>query len=124
MNLALIIAALILLESGGNPDAVGDCGRAVGVLQIHPEMVAECNRIAGWERWTPADRADPAKSRAMAEAYLEHWAQLVARRIGRNLAPEEIARLWNGGPTGYRKASTDAYARRFLDALAIVEKSG
>ena len=124
MNLATIIAALVALESGGNPDAVGDCGRAVGVLQIHPSMVAECNRIVGAERWTLADRADAAKSKAMAEAYLEHWAQLIARRIGRNLAPEEMARLWGGGPTGYRKASTDAYSRRFLDALAIVEKSG
>ena len=41
----LFIEAIIWQESRGNASAVGDNGRAVGVLQIHPIMVREANRI-------------------------------------------------------------------------------
>lgn len=39
------ISAVIWKESRGNETCVGDNGKAVGVLQIHPIMVREANRI-------------------------------------------------------------------------------
>jgi len=39
------IKAVIWKESKGDENAIGDSGRAVGVLQIHPIMVREANRI-------------------------------------------------------------------------------
>lgn len=39
------IDAVIWKESRGNENAVGDNGNAIGVLQIHPIMVREANRI-------------------------------------------------------------------------------
>lgn len=39
------IEAVIWKESEGKEDAIGDSGKAVGVLQIHPIMVREANRI-------------------------------------------------------------------------------
>ena len=39
------IEAVIWRESKGNERAIGDGGKAVGVLQIHPIMVREANRI-------------------------------------------------------------------------------
>lgn len=41
----LFIEAVIWKESRGNENSVGDNGKAVGVLQIHPIMVREANRI-------------------------------------------------------------------------------
>lgn len=41
------IEAVIWRESRGVEDCIGDSGRAVGVLQIHPIMVREANRILG-----------------------------------------------------------------------------
>ena len=41
----MFIEAVIWKESRGNKMAVGDSGKAVGVLQIHPIMVREANRI-------------------------------------------------------------------------------
>ena len=70
-----VIIALIAVESGGNPDAVGDGGRAVGILQMWPIAVAEANRLEGIEArregrpvrtWTLGDRKCPKKSRDMA----------------------------------------------------------
>lgn len=39
------VEAIIWKESRGNENSVGDNGNAVGVLQIHPIMVREANRI-------------------------------------------------------------------------------
>jgi len=97
-------AAMAMVESGGDPDAVGDGGLAVGILQIQPVMVAEVNRIVGERRYTLADRWDVRKSVEMFCVYsLHHWP---------DGTPEQWARGWNGGPAGPRKAATLAYWRR------------
>jgi len=49
--IAMLISALMIVESDGRADAIGDNGRAVGVLQIHPECVQDINRFS--KRITP-----------------------------------------------------------------------
>ena len=60
------IEAVIWKESRGIENAVGDSGKAVGVLQIHPIMVREANRIiamnGGNKAYTYDDRYSRAKS--------------------------------------------------------------
>ena len=70
-------------------------------MQIHPIMVADCNRIVGEERWTLDDRTDAVKSRAMFRTYSDHYSK--------NASDEVIARRWNSGPRGDRKKATQAY---------------
>jgi hypothetical protein len=43
------------------------------------------------------------------EAYLKHY--------GRGKSTEQQARIWNGGPTGDRKSSTEAYWRKVQKAI-------
>ena len=81
-TLATVIAALLIIETGGHPSpdtAVGDNGRAVGCLQIWPCMVREANRVEAIRArkegrparvWSLADRTDRARSIEMAEAVL------------------------------------------------------
>lgn len=72
--IAMVIAVLIRVESGGDARAVGDDGRAIGIVQMHRTSVREANRIFGERRWTYADRYDPAKSVEMCRITLErHW---------------------------------------------------
>ena len=94
-----LIQALCMVESGGNPDAVGDGGKAVGILQIHPIMVRDVNRILGREVFTDEDRWDAGKSRTIARTYLDYYGGTT----------EERARKWNGGPQGHTKKSTLGY---------------
>lgn len=101
---ALLLAALIAVESGGNAHAVGDGGRAVGVLQIHPVVVADVNRIAG-THYTLADRWSPVKSREICTLYLAHY-------CGPGASAEKMARCWNGGPRGHLKPATVGYWRK------------
>lgn len=103
MNLTNLISALIAVESSGNDLAIGDNGRALGPLQIHRGVVLDVNRITGsnyrWESMT-----NRAQARAVCEAYLKHW--------GKGCTTEQLARKWNGGPTGDKKAVTLGYWRR------------
>lgn len=109
--LSALIAALIQVESSGNPSAVGDGGDAQGCLQIHAEVIADVNRVYGTD-YTHSDALDPQKARRICELYLLYWA-------GRHPhpTPEMAARIWNGGPRGYMKPSTEAYWQKVKAAM-------
>jgi len=98
-----IIAALVVVESHGNRNAVGDGGAAIGILQIHSIMVDEANRLAGAHLFDVVDRWDPEKSREMAQLVLSRRLHLA----GHTEPTEEAARyaigLWNRGDVYYQK---------------------
>ena len=108
MNLSNLITALIMVESSGNDLAIGDGGRALGPLQIHRGVVLDVNRITG-SHYRHQDMTNRAQARAVCEAYLRHY--------GRGKTTEQLARIWNGGPTGDRKAATLAYWRKVEKAI-------
>ena len=96
-----LIDALCIVESSNNPSAIGDGGQAVGILQIHPIMIKDVNRILGKDAYTLRDRLDPEKSRKICRVYLSHYCK------GKSF--EVMARCWNGGPRGHRKQATEKY---------------
>jgi soluble lytic murein transglycosylase-like protein len=100
---ATLLAALMTVESNNNPNAIGDHGRAIGVLQISRAVVRDVNRATGSHYRWPADCYNKATSIAICSAYLDMYA--------RGKSAESMARVWNGGPGGDRKASTLAYWR-------------
>ena len=100
--------AVCAVESGGNPRAVGDKGKAVGIAQIHPIMVKDVNRFAG-TKYTLNDRFDPIKSKQMFTLYTEHY--------GKGRSMEFKARLWNGGPKLATQRATLAYWRKIQKHL-------
>lgn len=107
-TIAILLNALIAVESCGNPAAIGDNGQAVGVLQIHPECVRDVNRITG-KAYTLQDRASASKSREICAAYLKHYGRLYERKTGKTATAEVYARIWNGGPRGYNNEKTRRY---------------
>lgn len=92
--------AVCTVESGGNPLAIGDGGKAAGVAQIWPITVKDVNRFAG-TKFTLNDRFDVEKSRAIFQLYVNHY--------GKGQSDEVKARIWNGGPKGNKKRATIAY---------------
>jgi len=109
--LNLIIGILCVLESGGNPDAVGDGGKAIGILQIHKTMVEEVNRIEGREKYNLLMRRSPLKSMEMARIYLRHYEKYPDGGVPDQWYVEYCARIWNGGPDGYNEKETVKYGR-------------
>jgi len=97
--------ALIQVESGGDNNAVGDKGKALGCLQIwsvyHADAVEHCPTLGGTYR----DVTDRVYAERVVCAYLLRYARIaVAER-----AYEILARIHNGGPRGASKKATEPY---------------
>ena len=111
-----LIKAISAVESKGNPRAVS--GKHVGILQISPIVVDECNRInklkKNVKRYTYGDRYSKKKSIEM------FWIIQNFYNKERNL--EKAIRLWNGG-SGYTRAGTQKYYNKVIKELNRIERT-
>ena len=101
-----VLTAIRTVESNNNPNAVGDSGNAIGVYQIwkvYWQDATEFNNIGGKYR----DCFDPAYADRIVRAYMDRYA--TEKRLGRPVTQEDIARIHNGGPNGWKKDSTNKY---------------
>ena len=115
-----LLDAIAQVESGGDPKAIGDNGRAVGMYQIWRVYVDDCNRIIRRVSdvrggWTYADRLDPVASRDMCRLYIQYYGHYPACHDGYHL--ERMARIWNGGPKGHTKKATLKYWAKVRKAM-------
>lgn len=109
-----LIDALIAVESRGNANAIGDGGKAFGMLQIHAVMVQDANRIAK-TTYTHDDMFEPAKARAVANIIISHYARHIERTTGTRATDEQLARIWNGGGSAWKPqaAAKEANLQRY-----------
>lgn len=119
---SILLAAMILVESGGDATAVGDGGDSIGILQISRRAVIDINRIVGKNRYTLDDRYQVSKSLDMAKAYLSYYGRAYENHTGKKATEEVLARIWNGGYSGTinNPQRTDEYwnkVRRKIDEL-------
>ena len=110
----VLLAALISVESAGNDMAVGDGGLAIGALQIHQCVVADVNRRYG-THYTHSGMTNRAAAVDVFHKYLSMYA--TPQRLRRAVTDEDRARIWNGGPNGYRKTATDGYWHKVRNAI-------
>ena len=111
-----LVQALIMVESSGNDSAYNATEDAVGCLQIRRVMVKDVNRILKRQgedkHFKLKDRWDCDKAVEIFEIYTDYYYP--------NADDEVIARGWNGGPNGYKKAATEKYwnkVRRHIDVI-------
>lgn len=105
-----LVDALIQVESGGDDSAVGDKNlqdKAYGCLQIRQPCVDDVNRAYG----TNYRAEDCCNDRVLSIKIYELYIRLYATktRLGREPTDEDRARIWNGGPNGWKKSSTKKY---------------
>lgn len=102
-------SALHKVETSGRTGPIlGDDGRSLGPLQ--------CSRAAFVDSRVPGryeQVADLAFARRVAEAYLKRYAPQAWAEGN----VEVLARTWNGGPAGARKAATLGYAAKVKAAM-------
>lgn len=97
----LFTQALIWVESKGDSKAVGSKDD-VGVLQITPILLQDCNRIVGYEKYYLNDRYDREKSVEMFNIVQDHY------------NPQHdyhwALKLWNSGaPLSYHRKVMDKF---------------
>jgi hypothetical protein len=114
-----LLEAIILVETQGDSTKVGDGGKAVGILQIHPIMVREVNNCAKKlsikKKFTYEDRKSKTKSIEM------FW--IWAKCHHKTSTNEKIARNWNGGPNGYKYNSTKYYWGKVQVELKEIQRT-
>jgi hypothetical protein len=111
----ILLAALIAVESGGDVNAIGDRGKAVGILQIHIEVVKDCNTILKEKRFKYVDRKDRINSKIMCSVYLGHYCS--EARLGRKATFKDYALCWHYGPMGPWMKDKDGYWDKVIPEL-------
>ena len=105
-----VIEAIILVESEGNPNAVS--GNSVGVMQITPILVRECNdileKMKSKKRFTMNDRFSVSKSKEM---FL-----LIQSYHNPTNSVEKAIRSWNGGMK-YSVRATNKYYKKVMSRM-------
>lgn len=110
------LSALSDIESGGDYTALNRREDAHGLYQIRPSYLADANAILG-RKMTIWQMHDPSDAAAAVRAYLAHYGDAYAKRTGKPVTREVLARIHNGGPRGAERCDTVGYSMRFLAAL-------
>ena len=105
-----VMEAIIQVESEGNPKAIS--GNSVGVMQITPILVEECNNVLkkrkSKKRYKLSDRFSVAKSKEMF---------LLMQAVHNPLnSIEQAIRAWNGG-NHYSVKRTQRYFEKVMNLL-------
>lgn len=119
----LLLAAIIFIESGGDPTVIGRHGER-GPAQIKRVYWNDaCEQLV--REGTPRSRlprydsqvCDVKASKTIVQAY---WRRHCSQAL-RDLDWERLARVHNGGPTGNTKVSTQGYWRRVRGTMWRLE---
>jgi hypothetical protein len=108
----LLLSAIVMVESGGDPNAIGDGGKAIGPYQIHQAYWIDGCKALGvkWDYWRAKDERT---ARRVVTAYILRYA-------GEGASLEKAARIHNGGPQGHRNPATLIYwekVKREMDRI-------
>lgn len=104
-----LLFALKMAESGCKSHAIGDNGKAVGILQLHKVYVDDANRIIGYNKYTYTDRYDASKSEEMTRIVLKHYGRCYERKTGKQCTDEVLARIHNRGYNQWSDSIGDWY---------------
>lgn len=104
----LLVSAIIAVESGGDDWARGRAGE-LGALQIRACVVHDVNRHFGL-RYKHNDMTNRAAAIHVFDCYMKMYA--TEKRLGRTVTDTDRARIWNGGPNGWKKKSTKSYSKK------------
>lgn len=114
-----LLAAILLVESSGNPNPPDGPNGEVGPLQIRQCVVDDVNRFYSLDynnlNYTLDDMREIRNAVVVFRCYLAMYA--TPSRLGRPVTDQDRARIWVGGPDGWRKKSTLPYWRKVQRAM-------
>ena len=100
------------VETKNNPEAIGDGGKSFGILQIQQIAIDDVNERFGTS-YTHEDAFDINCAEEIFELYVTIWSRHLEKKEQRVVTDEDIVRIWNGGPRGYKKKSTLHYLHKY-----------
>jgi hypothetical protein len=100
------------VETDYNPRAIGDGGDSFGILQIQQGAIDDVNRKYGTD-YTHQDAFDIVCAEEIFELYIQMWTEKLEEREKRPATEEDIVRIWNGGPRGWKRQGTLKYLKKY-----------
>lgn len=113
-RLKTLLDAIKTVESQNGKYLNGKNGES-GPYQMKHIVIDDVNRILGTKTYKYEDAMDEQKSRDICEFYITYWAE----KAGMKHNIEVMARIWNGGPKGYKKKSTIKYWNKIKEVLYV-----
>lgn len=113
-ELNALLNAIKMVESKNGKYLNGKNGE-FGPYQMKRIVIDDVNRILGTKIYKYEDAMDEQKSRDICEFYITYWAE----KAGMKHDVEAMARIWNGGPKGYKKKSTIKYWNKIKEVLYV-----
>ena len=104
-----VLAAIRIVESNDDPDAVGDGGDSIGCYQIQKCYWLDAKEFSDLDG-TYLDCYNRGYADRTVRFYMARYA--TERRLGREVTQEDIARIHNGGPNGYKKECTKKFWKK------------
>lgn len=103
---ALFLAAMIHVESHGDDRAINYKEQAYGCLQIRAGARQDFHTWTG-RKVRELDCFDRSLSIEIFTAYMAHYC--TETRLGHKPTEVDVARIWDGGPLGFKKLHTLTY---------------
>jgi hypothetical protein len=119
-----LLAIIAIMESRGDPNVPNGKADDVGIYQITPICVKDCQRLFPEKKYTKADRKNPKRAAEMCLDYTGHYYKRYAATTTRREIYIRLA-IWNGGPQGPKIKNAQKYAERgleFYDFLQIQKR--
>ena len=110
-----LLDAICVVESNCDPNAVGDGGDSIGAYQIQYNYWLDATEFDPSIGGVYKDVLDNRYARRVIRAYWRRYAN--DRRLGRSPTFEDMARVHNGGPNGYKKEATVPYWEKVSKVL-------
>lgn len=114
-----IIDLVAEIESNNNANAIGDSGLAFGLLQIRQGALTDFNnwRDTHYKLKDVMGIAGIPLSKEIFKEYMAHYA--TEKRLGRPATAEDMIRIWNAGPNGWKKDNAIPYLLKYQ---AVIKK--
>jgi hypothetical protein len=113
-NFSEILPLLKQVETNGDIKAIGDDGKAFGILQIHKVCIDDVNRMYG-THYTHKDAFSERCSEEIFRLYINAGIDRFVAKYHTNPTEQDIVRMWNGGIyDGYSRRTTVKYYKRYL----------
>jgi len=107
MNWKILLLAISMIESSGNPAAINKKENAIGLYQLRQIYIDDVNRMHNTS-YTLDDAWNPVIAEEIVKLYISSW--LDKRDL--NYTYQNAARIHNGGPNGYKKDTTLYYWKK------------
>ena len=104
-----VLAAIRVVESNDDPNAVGDGGDSIGCYQIQKCYWLDAKEFSDLDG-TYLDCYNRGYADRTVRCYMDRYA--TERRLGREVTQEDVARIHNGGPNGYKKECTKKFWKK------------